>query len=81
MSRVIESVISVVGIITCCIGVVIVIALLLWLAGNAWIDASRKWRTIFRAENNILDYLRNRVDYERWKKEQEATQDAQKPEI
>lgn len=81
MSRVIESVISVVGIITCCIGVVIVIALLLWLAGNAWIDASRKWRTIFRAENNILDYLRNRVDYERWKKKQEATQDAQKPEI
>ena len=81
MSRVIESVISVVGIITCCIGVVIVIALLLWLAGNAWIDASRKWRTIFRAENDILDYLRNRVDYERWKKEQEATQDAQKPEI
>lgn len=81
MSRVIESVISVVGIITCCIGVVIVMALLLWLAGNAWIDASRKWRTIFRAENDILDYLRNRVDYERWKKEQEATQDAQKPEI
>ena len=74
-SFVIESVISVVGIITCCIGVVIVIALLLWLAGNAWIDASRKWRTIFRAENNILDYLRNRVDYERWKKEQEVTQD------
>lgn len=77
----IEVVISAVGITTCCIGVVIVIALLLWLAGNAWIDASRKWRTIFRAENYILDYLRNRVDYERWKKEQEATQDAQKPEI
>lgn len=77
----IEAVISAVGITTCCIGVVIVIALLLWLAGNAWIDASRKWRTIFSAENNILDYLRNRVDYERWKKEQEATQDAQKPEI
>ena len=77
----IEAVISAVGITTCCIGVVIVIALLLWLAGNAWIDGSRKWRTIFSAENNILDYLRNRVDYERWKKEQEATQDAQKPEI
>lgn len=74
-SFVIESVISVVGIITCCIGVVIVIALLLWLAGNAWIDASRKWRTIFRTENYILDYLRNRADYERWKKEQEVTQD------
>ena len=81
MSKMIEAVISAVGITTCCIGVVIVIALLLWLAGNAWIDASRKWRTIFSAENNILDYLRNRVDYERWKKEQEATQDAQKPEI
>ena len=77
----IEAVISAVGITTCCIGVVIVIALLLWLAGNAWIDTSRKWRTIFRAENYILDYLRNRADYERWKKEQEAMQNPQAPAI
>ena len=45
------------------------------LAGIAWIAASRKWRAIFRAESSILDYLRNRVDYERWKKEQEAMMD------
>lgn len=72
-----EDAVLIVGAITIFMGVVIVCALLVWLAGNAWIDASEKWRTIFRAENYILDYLRNRVDYERWKKEQEAMQDEQ----
>ena len=67
-----EYIISAVGIATIFMGALIVLAILLLLAGVAWIAASQKWRTIFRAENNILDYLRNRADYERWKKEQEA---------
>lgn len=71
-----ETIISVAGIITICMGALIVLAILFLLAGIAWIAASHKWRTIFRAENYILDYLRNRVDYERWKKEQEDRRNA-----
>ena len=63
------------GIITCVIGALCVFALLAWLAGNAWIDASRKWRLIFRAENNIIDYIHHRTEFERWKREQEALKD------
>lgn len=70
----IETIISVAGIITICMGALIALAILFLFAGIAWIAASHKWRAIFRAENNILDYLRNRVDYERWKKEQETMQ-------
>lgn len=70
-----ESIIRGVGVATVCMGALIALAILFLLAGVAWIAASQKWRTIFRAENNILDYLRNRADYERWKKEQEAMQD------
>lgn len=42
---------------------------------NIWMYASRKWRTIFRAENNILDYIQHRREFERWKKGQEALKD------
>ena len=71
-----ESIISIVGVATVCMGALIVLAILFLLAGIAWIAASRKWRAIFRAESSILDYLRNRVDYERWKKEQEDRRNA-----
>lgn len=63
----IDSVVYVVGVITCAIGAVIGIALLVWLAGNAWMDASRRWRQIFRAESEILDYIQHRKEFERWK--------------
>ena len=59
-----------VGLITCLIGAFCGVALLVWLAGNAWMDASRKWRTIFRAENNIMDYIQHRKEFERWKREE-----------
>lgn len=71
-----ESIIRTVGIATVCMGALIALAILFLLASIAWIAASRKWRAIFRAESNILDYLRNRVAYEHWKKEQEARRDA-----
>ena len=64
------------GFITFVIGAFCGLALLAWLAGNAWIDASRKWRLIFRAENNIIDYIHHRTEFERWKREQEALKDA-----
>lgn len=63
----INDAIYIVGAITCSIGAIIGVALLVWLAGNAWMDASRKWRTIFRAESNILDYIQYRKEFERWK--------------
>ena len=71
-----ESIIRTVGIATVCMSSLIALAILFLLAGIAWIAASHKWRTIFRAESNILDYLRNRVAYERWKKEQEDRRNA-----
>lgn len=70
-----EFIISTVGVATIFVGALTVLAILFLLAVVAWIAASQKWRTIFRAENNILDYLSNRADYERWKKEQEAMRD------
>ena len=63
------------GLITCVIGALCGLALLACLAGNAWVDASRKWRLIFRAENNIIDYIHHRTEFERWKLEQEALKD------
>ena len=70
-----DSVIWWVGLVACMVGALCGIALLLWLAGNAWMDASRKWRAIFRAEINIMDYIQHRKEFERWKTEQEALRD------
>lgn len=61
-----------IGFIVCLLGGATGLALLVWLAGNAWMDASRKWRTVFRAENNIIDYIQHRTEFERWKREQGA---------
>ena len=67
-----DSVIWWIGLAACMVGGLCGIALLLWLAGNAWMDASRKWRSIFRAESDIMDYIQHRKEFERWKTEQEA---------
>lgn len=55
----INNAIYAVGVITCFIGAIIGVALLAWLAGNAWMDASRKWRSIFQAESSILNYIQH----------------------
>ena len=39
-------------------------------------NASKKWRIVFLAENNIIDYLQHRKEFEKWKKEQEELKDA-----
>ena len=64
-----------IGIVACVAGALCVIPCLAWLVGEAWIAASRKWRTIFRAESSILDYIQHRKDFEKWQKEQEALKD------
>lgn len=65
-----------VGFIACSLGASCGLALLVWLAGNAWMTASKKWRIVFPAENNIIDYLQHRKEFEKWKKEQEELKDA-----
>lgn len=65
-----------IGLIVCLLGGIIGLALVVWLAGNAWMDASRKWRKIFRAEKDIMDYIQHKKEFEKWKKEQEALKDA-----
>lgn len=65
-----------VGFIACSLGASCGLALLVWLASNAWMTASKKWRKIFLAENNIIDYLQHRKEFEKWKKEQEELKDA-----
>ena len=67
-----DSVIWWIGLAACMVGGLFGIALLLWLAGNAWMDASRKWQSIFRAESDIMDYIQHRKEFERWKTEQEG---------
>ena len=65
-----------VGFIACSLGASFGLALLVWLAGNAWMNARKKWRIVFLAENNIIDYLQHRKEFEKWKKEQEELKDA-----
>lgn len=72
----INDAIYVVGVVTCFIGAIIGVALLVWLAGNAWMDASKKWRTIFRAESSILDYIQHRKEFEEWKEAQKDELDS-----
>ena len=69
MARVIDGVIWAAGAAALAMGGLIAIALLAWLAGGAWMKASRRWRSIFRAENDIIDYIQHRKEFERWKKE------------
>lgn len=64
-----------IGFVVCLLGAVCGLAALVWLAGNAWMNASKKWRIVFRAETNIIDYIQHRKEFERWKKEQEALKD------
>lgn len=69
MERGIDGVIWAAGAAALAVGGLIAIALLAWLAGGAWMKVSRRWRSIFRAENDIIDYIRHRREFERWKKE------------
>ena len=64
-----------IGLIVCLLGGIIGLALVVWLAGNAWMDASRKWRKIFRAEKDIMDYIQHKKEFEKWKKEQRGMKD------
>lgn len=48
--------------------VAIVISLVIYAAGWAWVAASDKWRDILRAESLIYEYRMNREAYIKWKK-------------
>lgn len=50
---------------------VLILGLLAYLSGCAWVDASDRWRSICRAESLIHEYRKNRNKYLEWKKEQE----------
>ena len=51
---------------------VLLLALLVWLAGVAWIAASERWRDICKAESLIREYRREREEYLQWKKQKQA---------
>lgn len=38
-------------------------------AAKIWMEASNKWRGIFKTERLILDYYRNRDEFKLWLKE------------
>lgn len=40
-------------------------------AAKIWMEASNKWRAIFKTERLILDYYRNRDEFKLWLKEKE----------
>ena len=42
-------------------------------AGELWIEASRRWRGIVKAESLILEYKRCREDFKEWYKEKEGS--------
>lgn len=54
---------------------VLLLALLVWLAGVAWIAASERWRDICKAESLIHEYRREREEYLQWKKQKQAESD------
>lgn len=54
---------------------VLLLALLVWLAGVAWIAASERWRDICKAESLIREYRRERDEYLQWKKQKQAESD------
>ena len=56
-------------------GVIGAVGCLVATVANIWMYASRKLRTIFKAETNILDYIQHRKEFERWKKEREVLKD------
>lgn len=49
-----------------CVGA-LVLGLLVYLAGCAWVEASNKWRSICKAESLIYEYRKNRNEYLKWK--------------
>jgi hypothetical protein len=48
--------------------VAILLSLVIYAAGWAWVAASDKWRDILRAEILIYEYRMNRDAYIKWKK-------------
>lgn len=48
--------------------VAIVLSLVIYVAGWAWVTASDKWRDILRAESLIYEYRMNRDAYIKWRR-------------
>lgn len=46
--------------------------LMVWLAAQAWIAASNRWRDVLRGESLIYEYRQNRDEFLRWKEEQDG---------
>lgn len=56
--------------------VAIVISLVIYAAGWAWVAASDKWRDILRAESLIYEYRMNRDAYIKWRRNANKTVDS-----
>ncbi len=46
--------------------------LVVYLVGQIWIEASKRWRAILRVESLIYEYKLNREEFLRWKEEQDG---------
>lgn len=55
--------------------VAIVLSLVIYAAGWAWVAASDKWRDILRAESLIYEYRMNREYYIEWRENANKTRD------
>lgn len=56
--------------------VAIVLGLVIYAAGWAWVAASDKWRDILRAESLIYEYRMNRDAYIKWRRNANKTVDS-----
>lgn len=56
--------------------VAIVLSLVIYAAGWAWVAASDKWRDILRAESLIYEYHMNRDYYIEWRRNANKTVDS-----
>lgn len=56
--------------------VAIVLSLVIYAAGWAWVAASDKWRDILRAESLIYEYRMNRDAYIKWRRNANKTVDS-----
>lgn len=56
--------------------VAIVLGLVIYAAGWAWVAASEKWRDILRAESLIYEYRMNRDAYIKWRRNANKTVDS-----
>lgn len=56
--------------------VAILLSLVIYAAGWAWVAASDKWRDILRAESLIYEYRMNRDAYIKWRRNANKTVDS-----